>query len=93
MDIRPITKMDLIKAFTSRPADAGAMPLDELVRRLDIALNQLKEDIAASEKRLPVSAANCLRGALIRCAQAINDPDVSEKINELVAITADISGI
>ena len=88
-----ITRYDFITAFTARPESAGAMLIDELSQRLDITLTQLKADIAASEKRLPVSAANCLRGALIRCAQAINDPEITAKVNELIALSTDITGI
>ena len=93
MNDNQITKHDFIRIFTTRPEGAGAMPISELQQRLDITLNQLKHDVESKDKRLPASAANCLRGALIRCAQTIDDPMVSAKIDELVAITADITGI
>jgi hypothetical protein len=85
-----ITRYDFIKAFTARPEDAEAMPMSELLQRLDIILTQFKADIAARDKRTSVSAANCLRGALIRCTQALNDPEVTAKVNELIALTTSV---
>jgi hypothetical protein len=88
-----ITKHTFIDIFTQRPTDAGPMPTDELLHRLDITLAAIKEDQKTGEKRLAVAAANCLRGALIRLSQAYGDAAVEQKVRELVSITADITGI
>lgn len=97
MDGRPqITKQTFIDAFTARSEDAGAMPTDELLKRLDITLNALKEQTNPENKgnRPPfVVVTNCLSGALIRLSQAYNDPEVSVKVRELVQIATDVSGI
>jgi len=93
MSEQPITKQSFIDAFTQRPDGTGAMPADELLQRLDMILNSIKADAASNEKRLPVHAANSLRGALIRLAQAYGNAQVEEKVRELVSITADITGI
>lgn len=94
MSEQPITRQSFIDIFTQRPNDVGAMPADELIQRLDIILGSLKTAMDSNEKnRLPVQAANCLRGALIRLAQAYGNAQVEEKVRDLVSMTTDITGI
>lgn len=87
-----ITKMSFINAFTQRD-DSAPMPADELLHRLDITINALSEAQGRGDKRLPTVAANCLRGALIRLAQAYGNAEVSAKVGELVEMTTNITGI
>lgn len=87
MDDRVITKQAFIDAFTKRPDDAGPMSREELLRRLDITLSTFKNETTAKD------AVHALRGALIRMAQAYGDEAVSVKIDLLVALTLDITGI
>lgn len=86
---RQITKKDFIDAFTKRSDDAGPMPREELLRRLDIVLNTYNEGVPVTAKH----AVNTLRGALIRLAQAYGDAEVTEKVDKLVTNTLDITGI
>ncbi len=89
MESREITQKDFIDAFTKRPDDAGPMPVEELLRRLDISLGTLKGETPPK----PKDAANVLRGALIRLAQAYDHPEVTAKVNEIVTRTAAITGL
>ncbi len=81
-----ITKQTFVDAL-KRPDDAGPMPQEELVRRLDIMLSIF------DEQTTPKSAANVLRGALIRLAQAYGDPEVSAKVDKIVSNTLEVTGI
>ena len=92
-DDLPEHKQRFIDDCTQRDMAQFPMPRDELVQRMDVVLNQLKENMAANDNRLPVSAANCLRGALIRLSQAYSDEQVSRRVYELVSLTLDITGI
>lgn len=86
-----ITQRDLIYAFTGHPGDHERTPsTSDLLMRLDIALNSLKEAQATKDKR---AAANALRGALIRFSQAYGDPEVAAKVDELIGITSEITGL
>lgn len=84
-----ITRKDFIDMFTRRPDNAGPMPREELLQRLDIALSTYDNGMPVTAQH----AANTLRGALIRMAQAYGDPDVSAKVDTLIAKTLDITGI
>lgn len=91
---RDITKKDLIYAFTGHPADpARKLSTPELLERLDIGLKSLKEARGAKDRRLEVAAANGLRGALIRLAQAYGDPEVATRVDEYIDLTIDIINI
>lgn len=91
---RDITKKDLIYAFTGHPADPSRhLTTPELLKRLDIGLNSLKEAIVTKDRRLEVAAANGLRGALIRLAQAYGDPEVAARVDEYITLTVDIINI
>lgn len=86
----------MIDAFTHRPPDVGPMEASELLRRLEITLNSLKEQTQPGLKgvRPPhVVACNCLCGALIRLSQAYGNAEVEAKCRELVAMATDITGI
>jgi len=91
---REITKKDLIYAFTGHPADpTRKLTTQELLARLDIGLKSLKEAREQKDRRLEVAAANGLRGALIRLAQAYGDPEVGAKVDEFIDLTIDIINI
>jgi hypothetical protein len=78
MSERVISKQSFIDAFTHRPDDAGPMPREELLRRLDIILSTFNEQSTRK------STADALRGALIRLAQAYGDPEVSAKVDKII---------
>lgn len=84
-----ITRKDFIDVFTKRPDGAGPMPREELLQRLDIVLSTYQEGTPVTVKH----AANTLRGALIRLAQAYGDAEVSAKVDKLVTKSLDITGI
>jgi hypothetical protein len=89
-----ITKKDLIYAFTGHPADPERhLTTPELLKRLDIGLKSLKEARDKKDRRLEVAAANGLRGALIRLAQAYGDPEVGAKVDQFIDLTVDIINI
>lgn len=88
-----ITKRGFIYAFTGHPYQEEPMPPDELIKRLDVMLTSLKADIASGDKRLPVGASNALRGFVIRLCQAYGDREVAERVDELIGITSEITGI
>jgi hypothetical protein len=87
MESRAITKQMLVDAVTQRPEGAPPISREELLHRLDIILATFTGPVSAQ------SAANTLRGALIRLAQAYGDPLVEAKINRLIGLTLDIPGI
>lgn len=92
--MREITKKGLIYAFTGHPADpTRKLSNPELLERLDIGLTSLKEARARQDKRLEVAAANGLRGALIRLAQAYGNPEVAARVDEYIDLTIDIINI
>ncbi len=87
-----ITKKELIYAFTGHPGETARTPNKAtLLQRLDIGLTRLREE-RAGQKSLP-KATNVLQGALIRLSQAYGDPEVAAKVDELINLTVDISGI
>jgi hypothetical protein len=89
-----ITKKDLIYAFTGHPADPSRkLSTPELLERLDIGLKSLKEARDKKDRRLEVAAANGLRGALIRLAQAYGDPEVAARVDEYIDLTIDVINI
>ena len=79
MEITPKTFLDI---FTRR-SQPGAMTKDELLQRMDITLSTL--DRPEGEPRPTArDIVNCYRGILLRFAQAIDDPEVTAKVEELM---------
>lgn len=92
--MRDITPKDLIYTFTGHPGEHDKTPsTPDLLKRLDISLARLKEAQVQGESRLEDTAANCLRGALIRLSQAYGDQEVAKKVDELIEITSNIGGL
>lgn len=84
-----ITKKDFIDAFTKRSDDAGPMPREELLHRLDSALSTYSDGTPPTVMHV----ANTLRGALIRLAQSYGDPEVSTKVDMLIVKSLETTGI
>lgn len=92
--MKDITQRDLIYAFTGTPLDHEKTPdTAALLHRLEIGLTSLKEAQATQDKRLAVTVANVLRGSLIRFSQVYNDPEVAAKVDELIGLTSQVTGL
>lgn len=85
-DSQWITKRRFVQA---RALDEGPMTAEDLLHRLDIMLNGLKSNEQPKMKQ----ATNVLHGALIRLCQLVDNKEVTEKINEILDITMEITGI
>lgn len=92
-----ITKKDFVDAFTQRDSNIP-MEIGELHHRLDIILTSLTERYKGAKEggklhqslELKQSAANTLRGALIRSAQYINDDKFTQQVDALVSLTVEV---
>lgn len=86
-----ITQTDLIYAFTGEPNDTTrTSDTAKLLERLEIGLNSLRQAQATQDKR---SANNVLRGALIRFSQVYGNAEVAAKVDEIVRISSQITGL
>lgn len=92
-----ISKKTFVDVFTQRDSSAP-MEIGELYHRLDIILTSLTDQYKGAKESgklhqsvtLKQSAANTLRGALIRMAQYINDEKLTQQVDALVSLTLDV---
>ncbi len=93
MDKRITAKL-FMDAFTRRHDDIP-MQKEELLKRLNIMLTQLKQSAEEQEKlvdkmRQQVSTVNVLRGALIRMGQFSNDKEIQAVLDDIISLSMEV---